>query len=131
MFATPTNSVTARDIALSVVGDNHSAGDEGYHDPDQVNWGFSDIAPSRFLSLMSEGTKEAWAEWFENECRMDEYDDLGQNWRELLTCSEDRLADVVVLKKGQCLYLWDGWHRMAAAIIRGLESLPAVVGFPE
>lgn len=130
MFATPAQSMTAKSIALGVVGDNYRPGDDGYHDPDQVNWGFADVAPSRFLELMPGGSVEAWKAWFDNECRMDEYDELGQNWRELLTCSEDRLADIVVLKKDGCLYLWDGWHRMAAAIIRGLASLPAVVGFP-
>jgi hypothetical protein len=131
MFATSEQSVSAKDIALGVVGDNYNPGDEGYHDPQQVNWGFSEVAVSRFLSLMPGGTVEAWASWFEQECHMDEYDELGQNWRELLTCAEDRLADVVVLKKSGSLYLWDGWHRMAAAIIRGLDTLPALVGFPD
>lgn len=123
------SQVTPADIAESVVGDNYSPGDDGYHDPKAVNWGYTDVAVSRFHGLMP-GGQAGWLEWFEAECRMDEREELGANWRELLSCDVDRLADAVVLKKSGCLYLWDGWHRIGAAIVREIEELPAIVGFP-
>lgn len=82
------------------------------------------VGPERFSDF--EGAAGAKA-WLEREIEMDETECLHREWRALL--SEEIREEVVVLDRGGRLYIWDGWHRVAASISRGI-AVKAIVGRP-
>lgn len=55
VFAVFITESTPSQIASACAGDNYTVGEDGYHDPKAVSWGFSDVSPSRFHELMEGG----------------------------------------------------------------------------
>lgn len=73
---------------------------------------------------------EDWKEWFQEELEH-------QPFREWMLDPEvfdpkDELQEIVLSfdydEKGKYLIVWDGHHRIAAALARGLRSMKVVVG---
>lgn len=88
---------------------------------DQIHWRYDEAFPlERLYEIMSHSK---WVEWFEDEMAMkaDEYG-TDHEWRRLLT--EDIEVPVVILDH-EGLLIWDGWHRCAASVIKGIA--PKVV----
>lgn len=58
---------------------------------------------------------------------MDEDDGLNRDWRRLMV--EPIREVVVLLMRNELAYVWDGWHRVVAAIATG-RAVKAIVGRP-
>jgi alpha-mannosidase len=100
-----------------IVGDN----EDGRLPLDQIQWRYAEAFPlERLYEIMSHSE---WVEWFKDEMAMKaaEYG-TDQEWRRLLT---EEIEDPVVILEHEGLLIWDGWHRCAAAVIKGIS--PKVV----
>ena len=59
-----------------------------------------------------------WKQWLESEAKSEpeKYTKLAK---------AEKIDDPVILSPG---HIWDGWHRVAAAIVNGHKTIPAIVG---
>jgi hypothetical protein len=113
-----------RDIAAGHQHDNQAEGDAGYCEAEAATWSLKTVDAARCVGFESPA---AALEWLSEEIRMSNEDGLERGWEALLV--EEIREPVVLLERGEMLYVWDGWHRMAAARARGI-SLQAIVGVP-
>jgi hypothetical protein len=113
-----------RAIARLYQHDNHAPGDEGYCEASQATWSLEVVQPERFSNF---GGADGARAWLEGEIAMDEEEGLGREWRALV--DEEIRDEVVLLGRRDKLYIWDGWHRVAASISRGI-AVKAIVGRP-
>jgi hypothetical protein len=100
-----------------VVGDN----EDGRLPLDQIHWSFEEVFPiERLLEVMSAAE---WRQWFDDELAM-RADERGtdRDWRRLL---EEDIEEPVVILDHDGILIWDGWHRVAASVIKGVA--PKVV----
>lgn len=124
------HSLTNSDIASEAAAymDQYLPGDEGYCDPKACVWAMEEEFNLDVLMHLI-GDKSDWIKWFKKE-HADEVED-GRGWR----CEEmlDRPINdpIIVLVRDGKGYLWDGWHRVGAAITLGMPTLKAFVGTPE
>lgn len=99
------------------VGDN----EDGRLPLDQIHWRYDEaFRLERLYEIMS---RSQWVEWFNDEMAMkaDEYG-TDHEWRRLLT---EEIEEPVVILDHEGLLIWDGWHRCAASVIKGVS--PKVV----
>ncbi len=112
-----------REQAAYCRNDNQGPGQPGDCVPSEANWTLEELKPEQLTHVFA-SQAEAQA-WIASEIEMDESDEMHREWRRLLT--EDIREEVVVfIRKGDA-HVWDGWHRIAASIARGI-SVKAIVG---
>lgn len=88
---------------------------------DQIHWRYDEAFPlERLYEIMSHS---GWVEWFDDEMAM-KADECGtdEEWRRLLT---EEIEEPIVILDHEGLLIWDGFHRCAAAVIKGIP--PKVV----
>ena len=104
--------------------EDHPAG----RPPNTFHWDEHKEYPvSNFIT--ANDTKEAWIEWFKFEQKI--WADEGQPDRfdDMLTAEIAEPVYGVDLGDGEAL-LWDGNHRVAASVVAGRETIPAIIGKP-
>ncbi|WP_415912577.1 ParB N-terminal domain-containing protein [Neptuniibacter sp. QD37_11] len=111
--------------ALLVIGDNLYPGDEGFIDPVSSEWTHNpEFSVDELIGLMD--SKEQWEAWLERE--IEDYQDIrGLAYYHDLKCNPIRNPIILSYVNGK-YYIWDGWHRVAAAIAGGRETIPAYIG---
>lgn len=115
-----------RAYARSVFGDN----DDGTLHPDDADWTAERLPTAILMPLI--GDRAAWKAWFDDEvaARYEEIEPgYSVHWEEF--AKEETDEEIVVSIVDGTVQIWDGWHRTAGAIIRGAETIPAVVGRPK
>lgn len=113
-----------RDIAAGHQNDNQAPGDPGYCEASAADWSLRIVDPSLCVGFESPA---AALGWLSGEIRMSDEEGLSRGWEALLV--EAIREPVVLLERDGLFYVWDGWHRMAAARARGI-TLAAIVGVP-
>lgn len=113
-------------FAAACVDDNQVPGTPGYCDPEQATWAVEVLAPAQLTNVFANAIDAR--EWLHKEIAMDLEDSMNRGWDRLL--KEDIHEEVIVLIRNNLVYIWDGWHRAAAAIAKGV-SLVAIVGRPK
>ena len=78
------------------------------------------------LSVLGEA--ENWKEWFREEQRMWAMDGDPARYDSLL--KEEIIEPVVILKRDDTYYVWDGNHRIGASLTKGEYLIKAIVGVP-
>lgn len=69
-----------------------------------------------------------WQQWWEEELDNEEnYCDGDGRWSRLAT-EEIQNPIVIVQREDGSYYIWDGWHRSAAAVVSEKETIKAVFG---
>lgn len=114
-----------RAYARSVFGDN----DDGSLHPDDADWTVERLPTALLMPLM--GDRDQWKTWFDEEvaARYEEIEPgYSVHWEEFAEAETDE--EIVVSIVDGTIQIWDGWHRTAGAIVRGAETIPAVVGRP-
>lgn len=110
---------------LSVIGENVDVGDEGYLEPNNSEWTHFEKYPVKYLmSIM--GNFNEFKSWFENE--IESLSDIrGEDYFEDMLDNEIR--DPVIISYVDNKYaVWDGWHRIAAAIVSRKKYIPVILG---
>lgn len=121
-----------RAYAASVFG----ACDDGSLHPDDADWNLCEIPLAELVPLMPGGA-DGWRQWLCDE--IDGWEvDFGHpsHWRGFLEAPDfaDHIADrcdgpcVVSRDGGGRFQIWDGWHRIACAIVRGYPRLQVMLG---
>jgi hypothetical protein len=106
--------------------DNQEAGTPGYCEPKAADWTMELLPPAALTNIFA-NAEDARA-WMDEEIKMDEEDKMNRGWSKLLV--EDIREEVTLFIRDGKAYVWDGWHRTAAAIIKGVPVL-AIVGRPK
>jgi hypothetical protein len=102
----------------------HNDNDDQRVPMDEIGWEVEFIEMSRFLEIMP---LESWRTFLADEIAALADEDPGDmRWARLLT--EEIEEPLVVFDSPDGLKIWDGFHRVAAALVRGLPFLKAVVG---
>ncbi len=114
-------------IAAGFQYDNHTYGDQGFCDPDHADWTLEFLNHTHKFDTIEFNNSELAKKWILGEIEMDITENLGRGWKNLLT--EEIHTEVVVLIREDKIYIWDGYHRIAAAIATGRPVL-AIVGRP-
>lgn len=114
-----------REFAGEHLHDNHEPGSPGYCCPSKANWTMELLTPDQLTNVFADAAEAR--RWFDEEIIMDREDDMNRQWDRLLV--EDIVEEVVILIREGKAYIWDGWHRTAAAIIKGVP-IKAIVGRP-
>lgn len=105
--------------------DNHMPGDPGYCLASKADWTVQTLSPAHFNHIF--GTPEAALTWLQAEIAMDKADEMHREWGKLLL--EPIREEVFVLMRDNTAHIWDGFHRIAAAVATG-QSIQAIVGHP-
>lgn len=105
--------------------DNQSPGDPGYCRPRDARWTIETLSPEQLKDVFS--SQKSAQDWLADEIAMDEADEMHREWARLLV--EDIREAPVVLMRDTVAYVWDGWHRLAAAIARN-RAIAVIVGRP-
>ena len=114
-----------RSIASTYLHDNQCPGDPGYCEPAQADWTLEWLTPQQMNSGFASAAEAL--DWLQVEIQMSDDEGLNRDWRRLLT--EQIQVEIVVLIRDQQLYVWDGFHRLAAAMSRNC-SIKAIAGRP-
>lgn len=112
-------------IAGAYLHENVSPGDPGYCRPEAADWTVEQLSTEQLAHVFS-SAQEAQA-WLDGEIAMGKEDRLRRGWDRLLV--EDIREEVVATIIDGTVHLWDGYHRVAASVARGL-SVAAIVGRP-
>jgi hypothetical protein len=106
------------------IGENIDEDSEGFIDPSLADWFLVESYNYKYLiSLM--GNIESWKEWLEDE--IESLKDIrGQEYFDDLKNNPIR-EPIIITIIGNTPYIWDGWHRLASAIVMG-KNLPVIVG---
>jgi hypothetical protein len=104
--------------------DQNTEGEPGYCEASEADWRLQPDFPLCLLTHLNND----WISWFKDEVAWDESLGGVRQWKRLLT--EDIQEEVIVFVRDDRAYLWDGCHRVAAAISSGKESIRAIVGEP-
>jgi len=96
--------------------------------PTDFDWREVEHHPVETLIGCMPGGRSAWSSWWADEIASmpGQWDRLATDARfdERIICSGPRRGDA----PSPIQHIWDGWHRTAAAIIRGMPTIPAIVG---
>ena len=105
----------------------HAEGDNatGKIKATDCDWHYDPALPlTRLESLMS---IQDWKTWMADEIEMEAEDDLRRGWVDLP--NENIHTPIIVMSaRDGSIELWDGWHRTASQIVRGADTIPAIVG---
>lgn len=101
--------------AWAVRNDNFVLGDEGFADASELDWYLVEQYPVARLQHVPDA---AWLSE-ENEHLDGRYSDMLSGHIQL---------PLVVMDDGQAGFIWDGYHRAAAALAAGVASVPVIVG---
>ncbi len=117
-----------RELADSLRYDNICEGDDGFIEPLTAQWVFDDsYDPALFLTLM--GESHEWKAWMDEE--IETLTDIrGAAYFEDLANNPIR-EPIVITLIGSTPYIWDGWHRIAAAIVNNKGTLPVIYAIIE
>jgi len=88
------------------------------HKKSDFDWKHVKAYPVKNLLHLMPGGAAGWKDWFEQEVKS-----KPGEWDKLSGTKE--ISDPVVVSPG---HIWDGWHRVAAAVINNIATVPAVVG---
>jgi hypothetical protein len=88
------------------------------HVPEDYSWARDKAFNVQSLSHMMPGGIAGWKSWL-----ADEVKNVPGQWDKLSTTK--KIDDPVIVSPG---HIWDGWHRIAAAIVNGHQTIPAIVG---
>lgn len=117
---------TLREEAENWVDACHCEGDPGYCAPDAARWKYeSNYDISRLTHLF---LPEGGAKWFEQEVTWAAEDGRAGYYADML--DQPISEAIIVLEREGKGYIWDGWHRTAAAITQNLTTIRAIVGIP-
>jgi hypothetical protein len=98
-------------------------GDPGYCEATDADWQFE---PEFQLSLIG---GDHWIEWFAQEQAYAAEDGREGYYDSML--DREIIEPIVVLMRDGKGYVWDGNHRVGAALSRGLTTISAIVGVPK
>jgi hypothetical protein len=101
--------------------------EEGDVAPGDAAWSFVADYPLEAL-LGKMGGRDQWLEWLRDESRFSMEE--GRAGYGYLLVQDIREPVVLVEVDGRPL-IWDGWHRIAAAVVKGQRAIGAVVGHPK
>lgn len=88
------------------------------HVPEDFSWERDKAFNVRNLQHFMPGGVAGWKSWLSNEVN-----DVPGQWDKLAKTT--KIDDPVIISPG---HIWDGWHRIAAAIVNGHTTIPAIVG---
>jgi hypothetical protein len=109
---------------LRSIADMHrGACDDGGLDPADLSWTIVQMDVSLLAGCMPQGD---WRGWLVDEIA-DAEGDRASDWPDIDGNDEVREPIVVTQVDGTRL-IWDGWHRTAAAIVRGDATIPTILG---
>lgn len=113
--------------AKLVIGENIDIDDEGYIEPERTLWRFKENFNVKDLPPLL-GTKEEFQSWWDDEVLTlsEVRDDCYFN--DLL--SNEIREPVIITIIDSRIYVWDGWHRIAASVISGKATIPAIYAVP-
>lgn len=98
--------------------------------PNVVQWFVTEAYPTSSLKFFK--TKSSAKKWLdrEKEAWADDHTDPYYEEMEKWVSSGKDIEPIVLLEDvhGNPVDLWDGWHRVAIAIVHGVPTLPAIVG---
>lgn len=109
----------------SVIGENICENDEGYIVPETSNWSLIIAHPTNVLIPIMGSIKE-YKEWFKNEVK-DLSDIRGLEYFDDMIDNDIRDPIILSYVNGK-FFVWDGWHRLSAAIISGQKTIPVILG---
>jgi hypothetical protein len=99
----------------------------GYVEPEDADWAYVANYPLDKL-LAKFGGVEGCKQWFREECQFSMEE--GRGGYGYLVVQPIREAAVLVERDGEP-FIWDGWHRIAASIVKGETTIKAIVGEPK
>ncbi len=106
------------DELLTIVKQYASNAHPDDHVPEDYAWARDKAFNVQSLMHMMPGGKAGWKSWLANEVK-----DVPGQWDKLSKTMH--IDDPVIISPG---HIWDGWHRIAAAIVNGHRTIPAIVG---
>lgn len=93
---------------------------------EDADWRYVQHFPVVALLNLMDGGRDGWLAWFKDECLWS-LEDGRDGYGELLLEEIDQPVILVELSDGR-FDIWDGWHRAAAAVIKGASGIRAIVG---
>lgn len=124
------NNDWLEDQARMVQFDNVNSGEEGHHPPEDTEWRYATVPLSKFVHVLGEVSE--WKEWYQNEIDMhdeDGNDGVASFYRDLIKNPIDEYP--IVLHKNGKFHIWDGYHRVGAAFVRGDDRIKVILGEPK
>ncbi len=131
MTTETTTQIRNRQLAEIVFGNC----DDGSLRPDQAIWNEEVVSLSTVRSQYDDDVET----WLKAELSFYE-EDYGypSHWQGFLDAEDfqsyhDAHTDgppVISIDHDGAIQIWDGWHRIACALVRGIESMPMCVGRP-
>lgn len=126
-----TAQIENRAYAASVFGNC----DDGSLHPDDATWELASIDIASIIPLMDGGV-EGWRQWLTDEFENARMDGRISHWEAYLEVEDlkghlDETADgppVVSFSSDGKLAIWDGWHRLAACVVRGELRVDVIAG---
>ena len=103
---------------LTIVQNTASNTHPDDHLPADYTWARNKAFSTETLTHMMPGGLAGWKSWLQDECKQ-----MPHQWDKL--AKTDEIQDPVIISPG---HIWDGWHRIAAAIVNGHKTIPAIVG---
>jgi hypothetical protein len=109
---------SVKESLLAIVKDTASNKHPDDHVPEDYTWAREKAFNTEKLCHLMPGGIAGWKTWFTGEVKSDpeKYGTLAK---------ADKINDPVIVSPG---HIWDGWHRIAAAIVNGIKTIPAIVG---
>jgi hypothetical protein len=112
---------------VEVWSDQYREGEAGYLEPVHATWTADNHYPLSLIAPTPE-KRQDWIEFIDAEVKMwaeegepDRFDDL---------LDGEIHTHVVILVRDGEHYVWDGNHRVGAAIKAGATTIPAIIGVP-
>jgi len=122
----PTDYSFSRREELLEIASQWSCNENDDFDVDEAEWSSStaeSIAP--FLTVMS---REDWISWLVRE-HQEAIEDGRPGYGDLLLQDVNEAIIYVAYRDGH-VDIWDGWHRVAASMLKGAGTIPAIKGVP-
>lgn len=119
----PWFTTLCEDELRSIADMHRGACEDGGLDPADLSWTVVDMDASMLKGCMPSGD---WKGWLEDEIA-DAHGDRASDWPDAAG-NDDIREPVVVTHVDGIALIWDGWHRTAAAIIRGDATIPTILG---
>ena len=119
MFKVPASSEWVREAHL-YQGMVYRFGESGFAVANELEWfEVSNYPISRLIDATDKN-------WLDAECQMWADEGYPQRYNDII--SQDIVDPIIVYDDGNNGYTWDGFHRIAATIVKGKTTIKAVVG---